>query len=554
MNKCSKGAVVFCIVLLFIGVNALPIINADIRQAEMKNHSNFDDKKNIFNSDSEWGELMKLYAPNSLMNDRFGRSVVLDGDYALIGASDEDDRGASSGAAYVYHREGSNWVEQDKLIASDVREGDGFGWSVDLDGDYALIGAIGDDDLGVSSGAAYVYHREGSNWVEQRKLTASDGREGDYFAYSVSLDGDYALIGANRNDQNGEDSGAAYVFYRWETTWVEQEKLITSDGIADDSFGVSVSLDGDYALIGSQWNDEKGENSGAAYVFHREGSNWIEQEKLSASDTTDFDLFGFSVFLEGNYSIIGAIRDDDNGPDSGSAYIFYNEGASWNEKAKLTGSDVIAGNLFGYSVDLDGDFALIGMLWDDEFPSSAYVFHREGTEWFEDEKLTPSDATDDDHFGCSVSLDGDYVLIGAECAHGEKLWSGAAYIFRRNIEGNQPPDTPTITGLSSGRIREENYYHVSTTDINGDDIKYVVDWGDDSTAETHYSDSGETIQIKHTYTKKGDYVIRVKAVDCYTAESDWGTLEVTMPLSLKYSCFSLLQNIFGWLSERYGCM
>ena len=168
-----------------------------------------------------------------------------------------------------------DWSEQDKLTASDGATSDRFGRSVSIDGDYVLIGAYYDDS---AKGSAYVFKRSGTSWVQEDKLTASDGATSDYFGQSVSIDGDYAIVGA----YNDDGKGSAYVFKRSGTTWTEQQKLLASDGAAGDFFGISVSIDGDYALVGAERDGENGLYYGSAYMFKRSGTSWVPDEKLTS--------------------------------------------------------------------------------------------------------------------------------------------------------------------------------------------------------------------------------------------------------------------------------
>jgi len=274
----------------------------------------------------DWSEMQKLLALDGAGYDNFGVSVSLDGDYALIGADKDDDKGIDSGSAYVFIRNGSFWDQEAKLLASDGAPNDYFGYSVSFDEDTAIIGAYGHDDNGDLSGSAYIFTRTGNIWTQQAKLLASDGAQSDYFGYSVSLSGDTALIGAFRDDDNGYYSGSAYVFIRNGSFWDQEAKLLASDGAEWDNFGYRVFLDGDYALIGAPYDDENGIQSGSAYVFKRTGTTWAQEAKLLASDGQSYDLFGRSVSLNEDYALIGAYGDDDNGADSGSAYVFKRTG------------------------------------------------------------------------------------------------------------------------------------------------------------------------------------------------------------------------------------
>ncbi len=317
-------------------------------------------------------EVAKLLADDGATNDFFGFSVALSGDTAVIGAfRDSDDvKGVDSGSAYVFTRSGTNWSQQAKLTAADGTANDTFGGSVALSGDTAVIGALrdGDDVNGVDSGSAYVFTRSGTTWSQQTKLTASDGAAGDVFSISVALSGDTAVIGADLDDNKGDNSGAAYVFTRSGTTWRQQAKLTADDGAADDIFGIRVALSGDTAVIGAARDDDKGDNSGAAYIFIRSGTSWSQQAKLTAADGAANDRFGTRVAISGNAAVIGAILDDDKCDNSGSAYVFIRSGTSWRQQAKLTAADGAADDVFGWSVALSSDTAVIGA------PTSIFVF------------------------------------------------------------------------------------------------------------------------------------------------------------------------------------
>ena len=318
----------------------------------------------------------------------------------------------------------TNWYERQKLVASEGARSDGFGDSVSIDGDYVIIGAHLDGYNGVFSGSAYIFTRSGTTWTKQAKLIASDGAAFDNFGVSVSIDGDYAIIGADEDD--GE-RGSAYVFKRNGTSWTQKYKLIASDGETDDDFGQTVSIDGDYAIIGAPWDDDNGDHSGSAYVFKRDGTAWNEEAKLLASDGATGDFFSWSVSIDGDYAIIGAKGDDSEiGP--GSAYVFKRDGTAWNEEAKLLASDGATGDYFGCSVSIDGDYAIIGAEADDGERGSAYTFKRTGTSWAEEDKLTASGYL----FGHSVSIDGDYALIGTPWDDDNGVFSGATNIFKRD--------------------------------------------------------------------------------------------------------------------------
>ncbi len=378
-----------------------------------------------------WTEGQKLLPGDGAADHWFGWSIAVDGDTALIGS---DEYTSGNGSVYVFTRTGTTWTQQAKLIASDGENSDEFGIAVSLDGNTALIGAMYDNDNGVHSGSAYVFTRTGTTWTQQQKLLPSDGVTDAQFGISVSLNGDTALIGANRDDDNGNRSGSAYVFTRTGTTWTQQAKLIASDGASEERFGIAIALEGDTALIGSETPDN-GQYSGSVYVFTRIGTTWTEQQKLLASDGAAIDWFGFSIALDGDTALFAASRDDDNGVDSGSAYVFTRTGTTWTEQAKLLPLDGAAGDLFsGYAVSVEGDTAVIGAYQDDDNgvdSGSAYVFTRTGTSWTQQAKLVASDSAAGDWFGNAVALSGNTAFIGACCDDDNGVDSGSAYMFTK---------------------------------------------------------------------------------------------------------------------------
>ena len=184
------------------------------------------------------------------------------------------------------------WVEVKKLTASDAQAGDEFGAAMSASGDTVLVGAAGADGNNADSGAAYVFVRSANTWTEQQKLFAADGQADDEFGGAVALSANAAVVGAWRCEVNGSNSGAAYVFVRTATNWTEQQKLTPSDGESSDQFGWSVSLGADEALVGARLDDDLGNNAGSAYVFVRDANSWIQQPKLTADDGGPGDYFG----------------------------------------------------------------------------------------------------------------------------------------------------------------------------------------------------------------------------------------------------------------------
>ena len=285
-----------------------------------------------------WIEKAKSLPTTVESNQHYGISVSVDDNYAVVGAYFDNNE---TGCAYVLFFDGSSWITQAKLTASDGAAGEYFGCSVSISGDNIVVGAYCNDD----KGSAYVFTKPVAGWAnmtETAKLTASDGATYDSFGVSVSISGDNIVVGADSDDDNGSSSGSAYVFTKSGTSWInttETAKLTTFNGEDHDYFGASVSIFGDNIVIGTQQNGYDGSNDiGSAYVFTKPVAGWTddttETVKLTASDGAAGDYFGASVSISGARIVIGANGDDDNGSSSGSAYLFINDNTSIKEELK----------------------------------------------------------------------------------------------------------------------------------------------------------------------------------------------------------------------------
>jgi len=363
----------------------------------------------------------------------FGHSVSIDGNIAIVGAYG-DGSNQPLGAAYIFQFDGSEWVEQQKLSTGIAN--DWFGSSVSISGNIAVVGAPLDKG---QKGAAYVYQFDGSRWVQQQKLTASDGA-GYLFGSSVAINGNTTIVGAYADNSKGPYTGSAYIFQFDGSSWIEQQKLTASDGEGYDSFGYSVAINGNTAIVGAYADDDKGSASGSAYIFQFDGSSWVEQQKLIASDGETNDYFGYSVAINSKTALVGADGDDDKGNiNSGSAYIFQFNGSDWVQQEKLTASDGAAGDYFGWSVALSEDIALVGAYADNDKGSasgSVYVFSFNGGSW-DEYKIIDSDGAAGDNFGWSVAIHGTIAIVGAQLDDDKGNASGSASIYELVAQPNQ---------------------------------------------------------------------------------------------------------------------
>jgi cyclophilin family peptidyl-prolyl cis-trans isomerase len=378
------------------------IYNADIL-GDLDKDSDVDFKDySIFANqwlDSGNSDPCKVTASDAGAGDWFGYAVAVDANFAIVAAPKDN---SNTGSAYIFKYNNGIWTQQAKLTASDHHTGDWFGQSVSISGDCAIVGAPLNDTNATDGGSAYIFYRyEGgtNHWGQQARLNAADATPNDNFGYSVSINGEYAIIGAIGDNPHGSYSGSAYIFRHNGSAWTQKAKLTASDGAASDVFGYSVATDGYYAVVGAQLNDEKGSDAGAAYIFEpnkTDPNNWVQKAKLTASDAAAGDYFGYSVAIGGGHALIGAYKNDDNGSNSGSAYIFAPNDLNpnnWDQKTKLTASDAAAGDYFGISVAIGtGRRAIVGAYGNDDNGSesgSAYIL-----------KLCPDADLDGD---CSVT-------------------------------------------------------------------------------------------------------------------------------------------------------
>ncbi|WP_181899446.1 IPT/TIG domain-containing protein [Flagellimonas nanhaiensis] len=330
----------------------------------------------IFKRNGEsWSVHKKLTVDEVIPDDGFGSSVAIDGDYAVVGAPGVD---ANTGAIYVFDGT-QNWSQVQKLTANDKEIDDFFGYSVDISGNYIITGAMRDDVFGSNEGSAYIFEENGGNWSQIKKLYGNLN-ETDLFGYSVAIDGDYAVVGAQLDDENGFNSGVAFIFDR-NQNWAEIKKLAANDGTNTDFFGTAVAIDGTYVIVGAPGHDHGDMlvNDGAAYVFENQGGNWFQINKLTAQDGVSNDEFGSAVAISGSYIIVGAPKKDELGNNSGVFYAFKVNEGSWNQISKVSPNDSQEGDAFGTAVALDGDYAIIGAMNDDDQgqnSGSAYIFKK----------------------------------------------------------------------------------------------------------------------------------------------------------------------------------
>lgn len=497
-----------------------------------------------------WSLVQSIQRPSGQQWDEFGFSVSIHADLAVIGAPGAETGGAAF--VYRQDPSTAAWLEEDALIPSDGDLGDLFGWAVSGAGDSIAVGAFGNDEFGDDHGAVYLFLHQPvtGTWSEEQKLSAANGGEDDHFGHSVAIGPDLVAIGRPYADLVEDSSGAVHVFtptggpgswtesqmlattapgaakeflgtsvdmsgevaiagapgdkdqapgsgsatiYRYDAglaEWHEEAKLLGSYGSEGDEFGISVAIDEDLAVVGAWWDETVAPKTGSAYVFRRDlaTGNWLEEQRLIASDADTGDVFGVSVDVSGDVIAVGARGDDALGPERGAAYLFRRDSVSgtWVEEQKIVGAgspynrfghtlsleadvlmvgsmlgsaiqvyrydfqahfwslhpamapwESIYNSEFGASIDLSGNRVIVGESRDDELglaAGAAHVFLYDGQLdfWLAEAKLLAPDGQQEDKFGRSVALSGDFAVVGAPGVGANGSTIGKVYLYRRS--------------------------------------------------------------------------------------------------------------------------
>jgi LPXTG-site transpeptidase (sortase) family protein len=415
---------------------------------------------------SRLGAIQKasLVAADAESLDEFGWAVSISGNTAIVGARNEDpDLGqgplSNAGAAYIFVRSGTTWIQEAKLVPRDAKPGDAFGVSVAIDGNIAVVGATGADlEDADNAGAAYIFVREGITWKQKAKLVASDPFKDDSFGTAVAIDRDTIVVAADSKDiEFLIDAGAAYVFVFRGTSWDQKSKLMPPDPTVGGYFGSSVAVEGSRVVVGATEAHPEGVlGPGAAYVYKGRGNTWALEARLASEDSRPGDFFGHSVAISGERIVIGAIfKDPDLGvgrvTNAGAAYIFSRQGDDWEQQARLVPEQASPFTEFGQSVSITGDRVVVSAAEAEQGgytgAGAAYLFIRSDKEWVQQTKIIADYIYEDDSFGESVGISGDWVIVGASGRDpGGRSRAGEAFMYQ--LAQVQLPET----GFPPGRI------------------------------------------------------------------------------------------------------
>lgn len=415
--------------------------------------------------------------------DEFGASVALHGGLALVGAwKDDVTPFGGAGTASVFQRAGAGWVESARLLASDGRSFDGFGRSVALEGNVALIGVPGDDvyvfglNLRLDAGSARVFRRDAAGWSEEAMLLAPSPLGADFLGLHVALSGGTAVASTRRGDATGV--GVVHVFTVSGTTWSHQATLRPSDGVFEDVIGHSLAIDGDVVAVGATTGVAAGSPAGAVYVFERVGTTWTETAKLLSGVGEATDEFGYAVAVSGDTILVGAPGRDlpgTPGTSAGAVHVLVRDGASWAEQTLLVPDGAGPMDLFGGAVVLSGDTALVAAR---ESPGNdkvlAYRFERSGSTWTQVARLV-TDARSSD---LALALCQSTVLVGTRWDDHCVERDGSVHVFE--LEGG--PDHPHLAAVTPSSVPVLEPGTARTVTLTGTGLDLVTELALDCTA------------------------------------------------------------------------
>lgn len=362
--------------------------------------------------------LDELKSEDLAVEDRFGSALDVSGNRVLVGARNHDHGGfiSNSGAAYVFVENAGAFAQEAQLLPVDPAAEGKFGHALSMDGDTALVGAPDARQAGSPRGAAYIFELVAGSWVAGPRLSASQSNIGDRFGWSVSLDGEWAAVGAYGDDVSGFNAGSVSIFRRdSDGGWLNHSTLRAQDGEGNDFFGRAVAIEGDRMLVGAPGDDDRAQNAGAVYVFEWNGVSWDEADKVFVPGAAAHANVGEALALDGTRFVVSVPHDDTMGNDPGFVCVFELNAGAWKIAASLSPTEAGTGDEFGAALDLRGERLLVGAPRFDGISVNggmAWLFSHVGDGWLQVKTLVAPELNSNEGSGYAVGLSDDRLFVG----------------------------------------------------------------------------------------------------------------------------------------------
>ncbi len=388
---------------------------------------------------SAQGWVAELEAHDQGSLDHFGEALALSGTSLVVGARHHDIAAAipNSGAAYVFVETAAGFIEEAQILPHDPVIHGKFGHSVAIDGDTILVGAPDARVLGFPEGAVYFFHRAQSVWVGAARIEATTPAIGDRFGWSVAIEGEWAAVGAYGDDAAGFNAGAVHIYRRQAPlSWVLFAELRPEQPGGNDFFGQAVALDGERLLVGAPGEDSVALDGGAAYLFAFDGTSWVEQKKVTVASASAQARFGEVLDLDGSRMVVSALHSGILGSQQGEVYIFDELGGEWELSAQLAPKEAGAGDGFGWRVDLLGDDLLVGGPRFDgvlDNGGSAWLFSKVSAEWLQIRALHAPSLDPNEGSGSAVALGPNRIFVAGYQDSNSVLGAGSVQVWSRAV-------------------------------------------------------------------------------------------------------------------------
>ena len=429
-------------------------------------------------------------------DDEFGESVGISGDYLISGARIK----TGGGAAYIFYNNNGTWEQHTKLTYENAQNGDRFGNSVCISGDYAVVTATG------GKGYAIMYHNNDGTWEQQQIFEKPELQDDEGFGASSDIDGNNFILGL-RPYNSGYGKGGAFIYNFNGTTWTETAELIPAEAVDGDIVGENIAINGDYVIISSHGYDDTYNGQGAAYIYKNIAGTWTQMQQIISGDPQENAYFGVDVAINDNYAIVGALTEDiGSQTNQGAVYVFENNADIWTQTQKIIAPDGQQPDMFGCDIDFNDNLLAIGSR-NAGTEGAVYIYENIDETWTFAEKIEPSNGSSSqygDLFGDAVDIDANTICVGAHWYNNGYDNQGAAYIYSPAELNTENDITNFDVPNQVGEETIDDIEHTVTLDVEaGTDVSELVPTIEISTNATIDPASG----VSQDFTTPVEYTV-----------------------------------------------